>query len=241
MAQSTNSDLCPSCTTRIPAEAQFCPSCGTRLATDETLEMNAGPVVPESSHRARRALGESRSAIHVSHRQPFGIHPVPLLGALGGGALFVAVILLASGSLAAGLVILAIALVCLVLFSGGIRREPEAPGASPALRATTRVRALAGLAAVTARACARAGLDLMRIHRRRALLRTQLKANLAPLGEAVHRDDQTRAHALKQHAAELEQELGQTERDAAAVVDAARRQIELERTAGEPTEVFTKS
>lgn len=229
---------CPSCRSQIPPEAQFCPQCGTHLTSGETLELRAGPVVADPRTAADVPAAASAPAVHQAHRRPLGIHPVPLLGGLGAILLVAAIVLLAVGSWVAGLILLGIGAASLALFSGGVRREPDAPVVRLVLRTTGRARAVGGLMAVAIRAWARAAVDLIRIRGRQRRLRHELKANLAPLGEAVHRDDEQRAQALKQQAAEIDQQLGQAKRDASAAVAEARRQIERERSTIQPTEAF---
>jgi hypothetical protein len=182
---------------------------------------------------------ESPSATQQVYRRPLGIHPVPLLAGLAALALLLAIILLATESLVAGLILLGAAIASLTLFFAGASREPDAPGAPFVLRAAHQLKSLAGLAALTARAWARAAADLTRIYRRRQQLRGELKASLAPLGEAVHHDDQPRADALKQQAAEIEQKLGETEREASAIIAATRQAIENERATIEPTHALS--
>ncbi|HJS93171.1 MAG TPA: hypothetical protein VJ741_02835 [Solirubrobacteraceae bacterium] len=202
--------------------------------------MSAGPVVADPTVTPSVPTATSAPVVHRAHHRPLGIHPVPLLGALAALALLLAIILLAVGSLVAGLIMLGIAVASFSLFAGGVRREPDAPAGRVVLRTTHRARALAGLIAVALRAWARAALDLIRIRGRQQRLRRSLKANLAPLGEAVHQDDQQRAQALKQKAAEIDQQLTQAERDASAVIVEARRQIEHERSTIEPTQALAR-
>jgi hypothetical protein len=209
----------------------------TRPATDETVEMNRDGVIRDLDV----APTPAPPTVHRSTRRPLGIHPVPLLAAAGGLALVLAVVLLAAGALIGGLLGLAVALAALGLFAGGVRREPDAPAADHTLRAAGRVRALAWLAAVTGRASAGASWELLRIRRRQHALRRELKATLAPLGEAVHRGDDERADALKLTAAALEQQLDETKRAASEVIAATRRELERQRTGIEPTEALPRS
>jgi hypothetical protein len=235
----SNPDTCPDCLTQTPPGSQFCPQCGTCLSKGETLELNPDPtIVPDAKLVPGAALAESPSAIQQVYRRPLGINPVPLLAGLAALALLLAIILLATGSLVSGLILLGAAIALLTLFFAGARQEADAPGAPFVLRAAHQLKSLAGLAALTVRAWARAAADLTRIHRRRQQLRGELKASLAPLGEAVHHDDQPRADALKQQAAEIEQKLGETEREASAILAATRQAIESERATIEPTQAL---
>lgn len=236
MPKNTLAAACPACAAKTQPDSQFCPQCGTRLGDGETLELHPEPIVPDASLAPRAAPADLPPAVHQAHRRPLGIHPVPLLGGLGALGLLLAVILLAAGSLVAGLILLGITVALFTLFSAGVRREPDVPAARLAIRTASRISALAGLIAVAVRAWARAGLALIRIRVRQQRLRGRLKANLAPLGEAVHRDDERRAQALKRQAAELEQKLDETSREASNVIAGARREIQGERATIAPTE-----
>lgn len=209
----------------------------TRQGGDETLEMDAGTVVPDLDIRPQPAP----PTLHRSHVRPFGAHPVPLLGGVGGLALVAAVVLLADGAIVGGLVVLILAIPVLGLFVGGVMREPEAPVARPTLRAVDRGRSVGRLVSVISRTWGGASFELVRIRLRRYRLRRELKASLEPLGEAVHHGDRERADAFKRRAAALESELVETERENAAVIGRVRREIERERTGIEPTEALRLS
>jgi hypothetical protein len=164
---------------------------------------------------------------------------VVLLGALGILGLLLAIILFATGSLVAGLILLGLAVGALALWIGGIRQDPEAPGAKPALRALNRTGSLMALAAVGTRAWSHAGLELIKIRQRRMHLRRQLKAGLRPLGEAVYRGDEARAEVLRSRATDIERELGELEARASSVTAAARAQLAREHASVEPTRSLT--
>ena len=202
--------------------------------TGETLELPAEPVVPDSAVASSPAPPEAPATVHQAHRRPLGVHPVPLLGGLGVLALLVAVVLLAGPSVVGGLVLGVLAIALLTLFLAGVRREPDAPFGRLTLRAIDRSRSLARLGAVTIRALGRAAVDLLRIRRRQHRLRGQLRGRLQPLGEAVYRDDQRRAEALKQQAAQLEEELRETQLEASGVIASTKHEIERERAMAAP-------
>ena len=195
MAHSTAIDTCPGCAAKVSPGSRFCSRCGTRLQDGETLEIKPGPL--RHSRVPAGVLTESPPAIHQVHRRPMGVHPVPLLGAFGAVGLILAIVLLANGSLVAGLILLGLAIAASALFFGGVSREPDAPAAAFFLRAGNRVRALSGMAGVGARAWMRAALELTRIRLRQLRLRRELKAGLAPLGDAVRQGDDRDLSALR--------------------------------------------
>lgn len=201
--------------------------------------MNPQPIHLDPAAVRAAGPGDWTATVHQVHRRPLGLHPVVLLASFGSFAVLAAIVLLAGGSLAPGLILLALGIAFLALSVGGARRDPDAPGAQAVLRLLDRLRSLAWLGAVGARTCLRAGLDLLRLRTRRHRLRRRLNATLAPLGEAVHHDDSSRVHALKQLASELEHELADTDREASHVIAAARDEIELGRAQIEPTQTLS--
>lgn len=200
----------------------------------ETVELNPEGVVPAP----KLAPDPAPPTVHLSHRRPFGAHPVPLLGGAGGVALLVAIVLLASGAIVGGLVLLMLAVPLLGLFAGGVIREPGAPVAGRSLRLIRRLRSLAGFLAVGVRTEGRAGVGLARLRSRQLQLRRELKATMAPLGEAVHRGDQPRADALARRARKLERELELLDGEASRLTAEAREDIANERATIQPTRSF---
>jgi hypothetical protein len=186
---------------------------------------------------ARESL-EFRRTVHEVHRQPFGVAPAPLLGGLGTLALIGAIVLFAIGGWIAGCVMLALTGALIALFWSAIKHERGSPVARLTLRAVSRARATARFTAVRARAWLRALVHLGRIRRRRRGLRKALRSQLMPLGEAVYRDEHERADSLKAQAHVLEHALELAEREASAVVRAAREEIDRERATVEPTEAL---
>ena len=239
MAETRHTVSCPSCGKALSRDARFCQACGTRLAQDETLELPVEPVIPDAAVGV--AAAETPPTVHQLYRRPFGFHPVPLLGAMAALSLVIAIVLLAAGSLAGGLILVGLAVALFVMFLAAVGREPDAPAAQLTLRVADRSGSQARLAAVSARAWARAGLELLRIRTHQYRLRSELQHHLKPLGQAVHQDDQQRAEALKQQAAELEQKLSESERQASALIRSARKQIERERAPDRPTETFASA
>jgi hypothetical protein len=206
----------------------------TRPSRDETLELRPDPVISDLGI----APGSAPPTLHRSHRRLFGAHPIPLLGGAGGVALVVAIVLIADGAIVGGLVVLMLAVPLLGLFAGGIVREPDAPAAGRSLQLVYRIRSLAGFVAVGARAEGRAGVGLARVRGRQYQLRHELKAMMAPLGEAVHRGDRARVDSLARRAKKIERELDQLDDEASRLSAAAREELADERATIQPTRSF---
>ena len=238
MQPSGQLSTCPSCAAEVAPDARFCPGCGTALAVAKTVELDPIPVVRDDDVVARLRPEHPSPALHRAQRRPFGLHPVTLLGGLGTLSFLLGLVLLGSGSVITGLVLLVLAGALASLFVAGVRRDPDAPAARATRRALGRARSWAGLGSVGGRASTRAGVEWLRLRRREHRLRRELNATLTPLGEAVHRDEAERAEALRRRAAELEQSLGETKRASSAALAAARDEIEHERRTVEPTEAL---
>lgn len=179
---------------------------------------------------------QSPPTVHHVHRQPFGLGPSPLLAILAGVSVVLAIVLFAVGSVTGGIVFLVLAGAAVSLFLVAIRREPEAQSARLAMTGADRIAGLSRLTAVGFRAWFRTSAELIGLWWRRAQLRRELRRRLTPLGEAVHHDDQDRVAILKAEASELERALRETDRDAFTAVDRARRQVDHERGAVQPTQ-----
>jgi hypothetical protein len=207
----------------------------SRVPFEETIELGPDAVVPAVDIPSEPAP----PTVHRSHRRPFGVHPVPLLGGVGGVALVVAIVLLAGGAIVGGLVILMIAVPLLGLFAGGVMREPDAPAASRSLQLLHRIRSITGFLALGMRVEGRAGVGLARVRSRQHHLRRELKATMAPLGEAVHHGDQPRAEALERRASRLERELEQLDGEASRLTAEVRDELARERATIQHTHTFT--
>ena len=206
----------------------------TRPRGEETVELGPDAFVPAPEIRSEPAP----PTVHRSHRRPFGVHPVPLLGGVGGVALVVAIVLLAGGAIVGGLIFLMLAVPMLGLFAGGIMREPDAPAAGRSLQLLRRIRSISGFLAVGVRAEGRAGVGLARVRSRQHHLRRELKATMAPLGEAVHNRDEPRADALERRATRLERELEQLDDEASRLTAEVRDELARERATIQPTRTF---
>lgn len=176
------------------------------------------------------------TTIHRAHRRPLGLGPTSLLAALAVVAFVLAIVLFALGYWAAAIVCLALSAAEVGLLLVAIRHEPDASSARVAVSAAGRADGIARVAIVMVRAWSRAGAQLARLWHRRQRLRLQLRRRLAPLGEAVYRDEDTRAEQLKIEALQLDEALKRTDRQASEAIAAARREIDQERVPVQSTQ-----
>jgi type IV secretory pathway TrbD component len=182
--------------------------------------------------------GRFPPTIHRAHRRPMGVGPAPLTAGLSGGVLVLAVVLFAIGAWIAGLVFLALSATAAGLFLAAVRHEPDSHSARLANVARNRTNAFSRLIGVTIRAALRAGVELAGAWQRRQRLRLELRRRLAPLGEAVYRDDLGQAERLKAQARELDEALHEADRRRARAMAALRERIEQERATTQSTEAL---
>jgi hypothetical protein len=212
-------------TQQPPAGGGDPPSAGAQIPRDgETEEMLPEREVKFATTR------------HWAHRRPLGLGPAPLLAALAAAALVLAIVTFALGAWVAGLLFLAAAGAIVCLFLVAVRREPDAQSARLATTAAVRADGTIRLTGVRIRAWSRAGVELTRIWRERRRLRAQFKGRLEPLGEAVYREDLTRAEQLKAQAEQLDHALRDVDSRASATLAALHEEIEHERVPAQRTE-----
>jgi hypothetical protein len=206
-------------------------------------------AIREPTHEVRTRDGETEDmlpargthappSIHHVSRRPLGIGPVSLLG---GGLLalvLLAIMLLALGTWIVGIVLLACSVALFALLLVAVEREPDDPAARAAVTAADRARSQTRLIRVAARAWSHAGVALLRVTQRRYRLRWQIRRQLEPLGEAAYRGDDARVERLRAEALKLEAALHETQREGSEVLDAARVEVERERSTSGVTQTM---
>jgi hypothetical protein len=217
---------CARCGAAAAKHASFCSQCGARLVTGDTIELRAGPVAYPPSFHAER------------HELP-GLGSPVLTGGVATLALACAIVLFAFGAVVGGLILLALAAAFLALFASAVRREPESQLVRISRRSVVLTRMRGRFVLVSARARCRSALELLKLRGRQLRLRSELRGQMRPLGEAVYDGREQHASALKANAGGLAEELRNAERQASEVLDSMREEIERERAASDRTRVLT--
>jgi hypothetical protein len=168
----------------------------------------------------------------------FGVASPTLLGAVSGAALLLAIVLYAVGELAVGTLFVGLAVVLAGLFVVTATRDPHSALGRAVLGGSASLRAQARLAGVSLSAWSGAGREAVRLRRERWLLEGRLRQVLMQLGEAVHRDDDERAQALKAEASALAAELERCDRELQAALGHAHRRVDGERLTSQRTGVL---
>jgi hypothetical protein len=209
----TDIRVCLACGARAEPTARFCSQCGRPLDGEESE-----PVAYE--HTPRRL---------------FGVASPDALFAAACIFFVFAIVALVAGRWMLGLVLLAPMLALLVLFYGAARNDRTSAVARTAIRATDRARGWAGFGGRSVRAWTGAGRDILRLRSEaRALQRERARVRLE-LGDAAYREDEATSTALRSRMHEIDDELAERERARTATVARARRRVEDEHRAVQPT------
>lgn len=167
----------------------------------------------------------------------FGLTPRRLVAALAAICFGAALVLLATGAIAIGVLLLLAALLLAALFAEQARRNRDSAFDRVAAAAVDNSRALAGFAGASMRTWTRAGrqvaslrLEATRLARGRAQL-------VYALGAAAYAEDEAEVIRLRTELHELDERIAACARAAHAVLAGARERTSQERLAVGATEV----
>lgn len=214
-------DSCSHCGGPLPAQATFCPSCGRRA--------DAPPTEPDGP-------------IDIQHAQPryFGLGAPVFVFSAAVVLLLLGGLLIATGPLALGVLMVVVALCLLPTFLAGARRWPETSIARVGISTADRVRGETGAAVDSISAWSRAGRDVARLRREMFQLRRERDTKIRELGVSFYSED-GRADELKAAAKELDERITASEAALRRAVAAARRRTRKGRAAVVSTEILKPS
>jgi hypothetical protein len=213
---SSEERVCPACGLATPAGARFCQQCGHPLEGD----------LPEAAYErtAPRLFGV------LAPGPTFVLGCVLLLGGL---------LALFAGSPIAAIALAALAAATFVLFVGAAERDPESPLARRATTSGHQVRDWAVFLRESGEAWAHAVRDVVKLGRESRSLRGQRDRVLLALGDAAYREDTVKMDELRLRLREIDEGLAARERARVATLAKARRHMEEERVAVQPTQQFS--
>jgi hypothetical protein len=222
---------CSNCGSRLTRRARFCPECGAR-ADVESGETIVQKVPPEET-------GPVPVELTTAAPRFFGVTPPAALLALAAASLSLALLMLVTGHVLVGAVLLAAAAVFFVFFASLVRRLPDTAVARVSLDAMDTIRARAGLAveAVSVHSSARVGL--FRLRRELLGLVSERTESARALGEAVYADDPEGSEAARQRMAELDGLIVAKEEEMQQTAAGAMERLQQAQLQVQPTQVET--
>ena len=225
------SRTCANCGSRLTKRARFCPECGVRAeapagetAVQEVPAQETGPVPVSVTTAAPRF---------------FGVTPPAAVLALAAASLALAIVLLATGHLVVGGVLIGVTVVLALLFASLARRLPETAIARFSAGAANAIRARAGFAleAVTVHSAAR--VELFKLRRELMELVVERTDCARVLGEAVYADDPEASESARARMAELDGLIAAKEGEMEQTAAGAMERIQRAQLQVQPTMVET--
>lgn len=167
----------------------------------------------------------------------FGVPPATVLLALSAAALVAGIILVATGSWLAGLILVGVALLFLAGFLEAASRKPDAEIARTSADRIGGLRARAGVAAKSVAARSGARREILRRRNELAALEATRNALLKELGAAVYQGDSARVDEFQSRLRTLDESALRTQNEIAEIAQATESEVRRARLEVQQTEV----
>lgn len=207
-----SAETCPSCQRDVPPGMQYCGRCGAEIESRrETVNVHA-------------------------KRQLFGVPPATGLLVLGGALIVLALVLLLTGNVIVGVVLLVLGLFLLRGFPEIARRPGESPVARRAVRSYDGVRARAGATIDSLAIKASARKRLGELESDVGQLREARGRALVSLGEAAYREEEAEIVRLRGEVRTADTAIEAKEREREQIEAEMQERVGEARSAAAPTE-----
>ena len=220
---------CANCGARLPEGGRFCPECGVRTSVANDITA-VEQVPPEETGQV---------PVHKVAASPhyFGIAPPGALFGLAAAALVAAIVAFIFGSVIAGGLLVAAAVLFTVLFVASSKQLPENAVARAGRRAVETVRDRTGFAVEAVSVHSTARKELFRLRHEISELASERSEAARALGEAVYRGAEDEVDAGRRRMSELDEALADKEGEMMKVTTAANERIKRAQLQVQPTEV----
>jgi hypothetical protein len=222
---------CANCGSRLTKRARFCPECGHR--TDASTGQTAVHEVPPEE--------TGQVPVEVTRVAPrfFGVTPPAAMLALGAASLALAIVLLVTGHVVVGGILLAVAGIFFALFASLAHRLPDTTAARVSRGALETVRSRTGLAVEALAVHSSARVELFRLRRELADLAAHRAEGARALGEAVYADDPEASEAARERMAELDGLIAAKEEEMQQTATGAMERLQRAQLQVQPTQIET--
>jgi hypothetical protein len=221
---------CRVCGTSLPKKSRFCPECGARVDGEDETVVQEVPV---------EETGPVPVEVTTVPPRFFGVTPPAATLALAAASLALAILLLATGHVILGAVLLVVAGLLGLLFSGLARRLPETTTARISSGALSAVRARAGVAVEAIAVHSSARVELFRRRRELVELLGHRAEAARSLGEAVYAGDEPGEAAARARMEELDGLIAAKEEEMQQTASGAMERIQRAQLQVQPTQIET--
>lgn len=192
---------------------------------------------PDETQQNESPRDESPPAYSRAEPHYFGLTPHALVAVLAAVSLVTGIVLLATGPLAAGVLLLVAALFLGALFTEQARRRRDSRFSRAAASTVDNSLAFAGFARASAVAWTRAGRRAAQLRLQARKLSHERSRMQADLGAAAYNEDEGRMTELRARMHELDERLEECVREAHAAITQAQTRTSNEHRAVASTEI----